>query len=470
MSEKVKKFRLFDAVLVAVCVVLVVESSAPAAAIGNSQFFWWIFLLIGFFLPYGLISAELGTTYEDEGGIYDWVRRAFGNRWGSRVAWYYYINFPLWMGSLAVLFTDVIMQMFGISISPWISVPIQLVFIWGVVLVSSFKISESKWLLNTAAVFKALLMLAIGVLGIYTAIRFGSKNDFSWQSFIPSLDLSGLSYVSIIIFNFLGFEVVTTFASEMKKPEREIPKALILGGIIIAVFYLLAAFGISVAIPKEELSVSGGIIESFMRLTNTTGGWFIILVGFMFLFTLVANLASWSMGVNYVAKYAAENHAMPSVLAKEDKRGMPMGANITNGVIASVIVLAAPFIPSQDIFWSFFALNMITLLMSYILMFPTFLRLRKTDGGRYRPFRVNGGPVKLFIMTYLPMALLIISVLVSVLPLSLEPEELSAKLPIIVGTVIAIAIGEIIAAGAEKQRISKNKEIHHENHKIDSEA
>lgn len=60
MGEKVKKFRLFDAVLAAVCIVLVVESSAPAAAIGNAQFFWWIFLLLGFFLPYGLISAELG--------------------------------------------------------------------------------------------------------------------------------------------------------------------------------------------------------------------------------------------------------------------------------------------------------------------------------------------------------------------------------------------------------------------------
>lgn len=69
----------------AVCVVLVVESAAPAAAIGSSQFFWWIALLILFFLPYGLVSAELGTTYDDEGGIYDWVKRAFGRN-GVRVS------------------------------------------------------------------------------------------------------------------------------------------------------------------------------------------------------------------------------------------------------------------------------------------------------------------------------------------------------------------------------------------------
>lgn len=448
MSEKAKKFRLFDAVLAAVCIVLVVESSAPAAAIGNAQFFWWILLLLGFFLPYGLISSELGTTYEDEGGIYDWVRRAYGDRWGSRVAWYYYINFPLWMGSLAVLFTDVITQLSGWEMSGFAAIVIQLIFIWGVVFISNFKISESKWILNIAAIFKAIIMLSIGVLGIYAAITRGSANEFTLESLIPSFDARGLSYISVITFNFLGFEVVTTFASEMEHPDKEIPKAIILGGFIIAAFYLLSSFGISVAIPVEELSVSSGIIDSFMLLTGRTGGAVIILFGVMFLYTLVANLISWSLGVNYVAKYAAEQNALPRVLSRTDKRDMPVGANITNGVIATIIVLVAPLIPSQDVFWSFFALNMVTLLMSYILMFPAFLKLRRTDPGTNRPFRVNGGPAKLRLITYLPMVLLIIAVVFSVVPLSTAPEELSEKIPLLIGTVIAIIIGEIIAARA----------------------
>ena len=49
MSEKkAKKFRLFDAVLAVICVVFVAEAAAPVAAIGNSQFFWWIFLIVAF--------------------------------------------------------------------------------------------------------------------------------------------------------------------------------------------------------------------------------------------------------------------------------------------------------------------------------------------------------------------------------------------------------------------------------------
>ncbi|MDO4562302.1 MAG: amino acid permease [Clostridia bacterium] len=446
---KAKKFRLLDAVLAAVCVVLVVESAAPAAAIGNSQFFWWIFLLIGFFLPYAQISAELGTTYEDEGGIYDWVKRAYGVKWGSRVAWYYYINFPLWMGSLAVLFTDVLMQIFSINIGTFPLLLIQLLFIWLVVAVSSYSVSESKWILNIAAFFKAAIMLAIGGLGIYAAVTRGAANTFTLTSLVPGLDVGSLSNISVIIFNFLGFEVVTTFASQMKNPSKEIPRAIILGGTFIAIFYLLAAFGISVAIPVEELSASSGLIESFMLLTQSSGGILIILFGLMFLYTLIANLISWSLGVNYVAQYAASQGSLPKVFSYKSKSDMPQGANIANGVIASAIVLIAPLIPSEDLFWSFFALNMITLLLSYVLMFPAFLKLRRIDPKTPRPYKVNGGSTRLALMTYVPLVLLVISVLFSIIPFS--GAEMGEKIPLLIGTIIAVVIGEIIAAKAGKE-------------------
>ena len=453
-----KKFKLFDAILTAVCVVLVVEASAPAAAIGNSQFFWWVFLLICFFVPYGLISAELGTTYEDEGGIYDWVKRAFGMKWGSRVAWYYYINFPLWMGSLAVLFTDILAQLLRIQLNPLLSILIQLVFIWSIIGVSAFKISDSKWIINIAAIFKAIIMLSIGGLGIYVAITKGTANDFTLQSFIPNFDAHSLSFIAVILFNFMGFEIVTTFASEMQNPKKQIPQAIILGGLLIAVFYLLAAFGIGVAVPIDELSTSNGLLDSFALLIGKNSGVLITIFGIMFLYTLVANLISWSLGVNYVAQYAAQQGSLPKILSsKSSKSDMPNGANIINGAIASTLVVVAPIIPSQDLFWSFFALNMVTLLLSYIMIFPSFLKLRKIDGDRNRPFKIDGGGVLINLMTYVPLVLLIVSVALSVIPINTSQEELTLKLPVLVGTVVAIIIGEIIAYRAKINNNKKNR-------------
>lgn len=452
---KQKEFRLFDAILAAVCIVLVVESAAPAAVIGNSQFFWWAVLLVGFFLPYGLISAELGTTYEDEGGIYDWVKRAYGHRWGSRVAWYYYINFPLWMGSLAVLFTDILLQITGWNIPTFWLLVIQLAYIWLVVGVSFYPVSESKWIINIAAFFKAGLMLLLGGLGIYVALTRGVANEFTASSLLPSFDITSLSFIAVILFNFMGFEVVTTFANQMKNPSRDIPKAIIIGGILIAGFYLLTAFGISVAIPREDLTTSNGLIESFIMLTGQGSGIILLIFGLVFLYTIVANPISWSLGVNYVAQYAAQDKSLPKVFASVNKKNdMPLGANIMNGVVASIMVLAAPLIPSEDLFWSFFSLNMITLLLSYLLIFPAFLKLRKTEPDMHRPFKIGGGSFKLNLMTWVPFVLLIIATVLSAVPLSLDSEELALKLPILIGTIAAIIVGEIIAA----QSVKKNRE------------
>ena len=120
-----KKFSFIDVILSVICVVFVAEAAAPAAAIGNAQFFWWIFLIITFLLPYGMVVAELGTTYDSDGGLYDWVREALGDKWGSRVAWYYWINFPLWIASCATLFPDIIGFVTGMEFTVWGTLAIE---------------------------------------------------------------------------------------------------------------------------------------------------------------------------------------------------------------------------------------------------------------------------------------------------------------------------------------------------------
>ena len=456
-----KKFKMFDAILSVICVVFVAEAAAPAAAIGNSQFFWWIFLIIAFLLPYGMIASELGTTYDDEGGLYDWVRRAFGKKWASRVAWYYWINFPLWMASLAVMFPSTINLITGSTMGVFPSILIELAFIWIIVLLSFSRISDSKWVLNLSALIKVFIALALGGLGIYVALTRGVANQYTLKSMLPSLDLNSLSYISVILFNFMGFEVITSFASDMENPKKQIPKAIIAGGIAIAVIYIFSSFGIGVAIPADKISTSSGLMDSFQLLIGQGGGVFIAIIGILFLITLFGNMVSWSYGVNYVAYYAAKNNSLPKVFAHENKKtGMPTGSALMNGIVASVLVVVAPFLPSQDLFWSFFALNVITLLMSYIPMFPAFLKLRKIDPDRERPFKVSGGKFKLWLMVIAPMVLLVISIILSCVPLNLSADELAEKIPLTVGVIVTIIIGEIVCYVSLKREVKSDvKEI-----------
>lgn len=453
MSEqRTKKFRLFDAVLAVICIVFVAEAAAPVAAIGNSQYFWWLFLIITFLLPYGLISAELGTTYDDEGGLYDWVKRAFGERWGARVSWYYWLNFPLWMASLAVVFPEVISTFLGVELTTAVTLIIELAFVWIVVLISFFRVSDSKWILNLSAFIKVALALTLGGLGIYVAVTRGVANPHTFSSLLPSFDIHSLSFISVILFNFMGFEVVTSFAGDMVNPKKQIPQAIIAGGIAIAAIYIFSAFGIGVAIPTNEISTSSGLIDSMQLLSGQTTGLFITIVAILFLLTLFGNMVSWSYGVNYVASYAAKNCDMPKIYARENKNGMPVGAALMNGIVASVLLLIAPILPSEDLFWSFFALNIVNLLMSYLPVFPAFLKLRKIDGDRERPFTVSGGKTLRTLMAYVPMILLIIAIVFICIPFSTDPAELAEKVPLTIGVLISIILGEIMCVVCARRK------------------
>jgi len=189
MKEAKKSFRLFDSVLMSVVVILVVEAAAPAAAIGNSQFFWWIAVFLLFFIPYGLISAELGTTYRDNGGMYDWVKRAFGYKMGARVAWYYWINFPLWMASLAVLCTSSISKITGLEINTFAAIIIEIFFLFFVTFFGIMRFSKRKLIINISAVIKVLILLSLGIVSIYAAVTKGSVNVYTIQSLLPGFDI-----------------------------------------------------------------------------------------------------------------------------------------------------------------------------------------------------------------------------------------------------------------------------------------
>ncbi|MCF0145771.1 MAG: APC family permease [Eubacterium sp.] len=443
-----KKFSMFGAILTVICVVFVAEAAAPVAAIGNSQYFWWIFMIICFLLPYGLISSEMGTTYDNGGGLYDWVSVALGHRWGARVSWYYWINFPLWMASLAVIFPEIIYYMFGVELGTVPSVLIELAFIWIVTLIARTPTADSAWIMNVSAIIKVGLAVAIGVLGIVSVAKNGMANPInSFTDLLPSFDLNSLSFISVIIFNMLGFEVICTMSDNMENPKKQIPQAIIIGGLVIAIIYMFSAFGIGASVPTEMISTDTGLIAAFVMMIGQNK-LIIALVALLFGLTLFGNMISWSTGAHEVAAYAAENGDMLSVFGKRDpKTKMPTGGIMVTAIVASIVVILSPvftMIGMDSLFWSFFALNLVMFILSYVPVFPAFLKMRKIDPDRERPFKVPGGPVMIKILAIVPMVLIIVSIIFTAVPLSFDAETLAGQLPILIGAIIFIIIGEII--------------------------
>ena len=446
------QFRLADVILSVICVVFVAEAAAPVASIGNSQYFWWGFMILAFLLPYGLIAAELGTAYAGDGGLYDWIHAAYPEgKWAARASWYYWINFPLWMASLAVMCPELLRDITGRQMGTIASLTVQLLFIWIVTLIACYPVCDSIVILNVSAVIKILLALLVGGLGVWYISRYGFVNDMSARTFLPSFDLTSLSYISVIIFNFLGFEVVCTFAGSMSEPKKQIPQSIVTGGIVIAAIYLFSAFGIGAAVDVREISVDSGLIDAVSLILGADGGVLVGVVALLFLVTLFGNMISWSMGVNSTAALAADHNDMPRIFAKRwAKNNMPVGSAVASGVVASGVCVLGMLIetvtPDSSLFWSFFALNLVMLLLSYLPVFPAFLKLRRVDAKMPRPFRVPGSAAALRCIAYVPMALIIISIIFTAVPLSFDAETLKSFLPITIGTILSAAIGEVLIA------------------------
>ena len=101
-----------DLVLFSVSAVLTIDTLASAASMGVTWFTWWGITMVLFFLPYGLMTAEMGAAWPGEGGIYVWVREALGQRWGSFAAWLYWINNAYWIPSVYMVFAGTFQTIF----------------------------------------------------------------------------------------------------------------------------------------------------------------------------------------------------------------------------------------------------------------------------------------------------------------------------------------------------------------------
>ncbi|MGL5312566.1 MAG: hypothetical protein ACRC92_04905, partial [Peptostreptococcaceae bacterium] len=123
--------------------------------------------------------------------------------------------------------------------------------------------------------------------------------------------------------------------------------------------------------------------------------------------------------------------------------------------VATIVVVVAPFLPNQDLFWSFFALNLVMFLSAYLPVFPAFLKLRKIDPNRERPFKVSGNNFVLTVLAILPMILIITSIVFIAVPFSFDKQTLMDTLPITIGSIIFYIIGEILIRNSGKENNDK---------------
>ncbi len=451
-----KSLSLFDLVLFTFCAVFVIDTLAASAAIGPSTITWWIICTIVYFIPYGLISAELGTTYPEQGGLYVWTKKAFGDYPAAMTTWFYWVNVALWMPSVYVLFAGMFAQMFYPEMSLWMQVGIGIFMSWVTVWINIRSLSFAKWIPNAGAIAKILVVTAMIIAAVKHFFEFGSANVIDFSNILPSFD-SGLAFLPVIIYNLSGFELMSCAAGEMKNPRRDIPRTVILSGIIIFVFYLLTTVSILWVVPLEELNLVEGLLDTLYKVFGDggVGSFFVSLLGIAALFTFVANMVTWTLGANRSAAEAAEGGELPRVFGiMHPTLKTPVGSSILTGIVSTVVFIVYGLLAtnSEDLFWSIFAFSSIVFLMPYLFLYPAFLILRFKDHVTERVYKVPGPNWFIILISVIAEIFVFQSIILFVWVPGQEIDWVQAW-PIIIGTIITTLFG----MGITKWSLAKNQ-------------
>lgn len=441
-----------------ICAVIILDTLSASAVIGPSALVWWGITLIGFIVPYALVVTELETTWPAKGGIYDWVKLAFGSKFAARTSFLYWINVGLWMPSSYILFVGIFSSLYWPDMNLYFQVFGCLVLIWLTVLFCTFSTQVCLKIIQWGAWAKIIIILSLGIAGLYYAIENGSANNLAFHNFIPKMSEPS-QFLPVIIYSLLGLELISSMGSLIKNPRKTIPITMFLSAIAIAFLYLFGTFAILVTIPVNQISIVSGIVDALKIIFK--GGLFadIILniLCILTLFTFVSNMVAWVAGSSRTAAEAATNQELPAFLGVHYKRyNTPIGANISTGVVSTLVILCYSQLANSnsELFWVVFSFSSCIFLFPYLFLFLSWITLRYTKATFPRSYRIPGGFVGQWTVAVLSLFFVLQGIILFIFPNIFKLQmDSSHSVPILIGILLTLILEEIFIFNRKKTNI-----------------
>jgi amino acid transporter len=387
----------FDLVLFTACAIFGVDGIATAAQAGAQAITWLLISLVIFLVPYGMLTAELGSAFPVEGGPYEWARMSFGRPVGAVTAILYWLSNPLWIGGSLTATTIAMLDSFVLSkpLGTGWEIVVGLVFIWATVGIAIVAFRIGKWGPNIGMFVKiAMVALFTGLFIAFLAQHGRPAGTSGAADLKPSL--SGfLTAIGILVFLWVGFELSNGASEEMHNPQRDVPRMIVGSGAISALLYGLVILGIVLVIPRTGLSNVSGFADAFRAVAGVFHSHALnVLFAIMVIATLVGSGSVWLEGADRTQAIAALDGAAPAWMGRFTSFGTPIAVNLASGVVGSVMCVLV-FVVTKGSLASFFAVMLALVISattaSYLFVFPALVALRRKFPRAPRPYRVPGG-------------------------------------------------------------------------------
>jgi amino acid transporter len=441
----------FDIVLLNVAAIVGLRWLSFAAQIGPSSLTLWVLGLITFFIPSALTVLELSSRLPGEGGIYLWSKTAFGDMHGFIVGWSYWIANLVFFPALLLFAAGVFLY---IPAGDWLKLGENTIYngvfclatLWFVIVLNITGLSRAKWLQNAGAVATwatGAMVLWGGVLAWH---RFGAATPITTAALVPNLgSLATLASFATIALAFEGLELGPILGGEIKNPRRTIARALPIACVLVAVLYIAGTAALFLALPAQQIDAISGVPQALAAVGTRIGvPLFGIAAAALLTLSQVGGLGAWVTGTARLPFLFGLDRYLPSALAAVHPRfGSPHVALIVQGVLATVILLAA--ISGSAVHEAYLVLIDMTLILTFVPLLYMFVAApilrRRAPAGDAGVTLIPGGRFKSWLVAGSGFAVTLLAVIVAMIPPSDSTNRALFALKVIGGSAALLAIG-----------------------------
>jgi len=458
-KKKILMISMLALAVMNITTVMSLRGLPSQAEYGLTSIFYYLMGAVFLLIPTALVAAELASTYPAAGGVFRWVSEAFGPDWGFAAIFYEWAAIVVWFPTV-LIYASVAIAYIAAPVSfdaalasnKFYVIAVILIVYWAVTLFtfrgmgSSAKLSALGGLFGTIIPGAILIIMAIiyVMLGhpIHMALHTGIVPSFTGiRSFVLA--------ASIFLF-FAGMEMQAVHIGQLKNPSRDYPLSVLIATVVILSFFILGTLAIGVIIPQKDINLTQSLLVAYRDLFSTfhvpwMGNVMAAMLAFGVLGQVSVIVAGPSTGLLAVGKAGY----LPKFFQRTNKNGIQVPILIVQGVIVSVMALALVVLPSvQSAFQILGQMSTIIILVMYVIMYATGIRLRYTQPNKHRPFRIPCGNVGMWCVGGIGLIGALTAGFLSFVP----PQQIMTGSPIlyigslVVCSAVALAIPFIIYA------------------------
>lgn len=435
--------------------VIAVDSlrSLPFSAVyGFSLVFFYLLAAITFFFPTALVATELATGWPNKGGIYVWVREAFGERWGFLVIWLQWIYNVAWYPTILSFLAGA----FAFLINPHLAdnkiymLSVILITFWSATLLNWFGMNLSSVVSTIGALIGTLFPMAFIILlgSVWIIKGHHLQINFSEKSFFPNLSsVNNLSFLTAVLFGLVGMELSATHADEVKNPARDYPRAIWYSSIIILASLIFASLAIAIVVPQQQLNVVTGLVQAFMIFFQSYHlKWMQPIITLLIIIGGISGVAAWVIGPTKGLLVAARDGSAPPFFARVNKHDVPIVILFMQAIIVTLLCSVFLFMPTvSSSYWVLTAITAQLALLVYIIMFSAAIYLRYKHPRVHRAYKVPVGNLGIWVLGIIGILACIFTIIIGFFPPSqIHVGKVLTYEMILIGGIVILCIPPFI--------------------------